>query len=183
MEAGLDSLGELLPHPVSSWLAAACLLGWLILRAANWCSADNTCACVLHLLVAGAVELRNTLNSKFGVDLPPTVTLDYPTIAALAAYLAANATSALAAGAANEAAGDAASVTGSDYSWSDGYSDSLGSSLALAELPPAPLVAVAAVSGTLPGSGCITSVAEDAPSGVLRCQSLLSAVSAPWLDL
>ena len=118
------------------------------------------------------MELRNTLNSKFGVDLPPTVTLDYPTISALAGYLAANAASALAAGAAEDAASDAASVTGSDYSWSDGYSDLLGSSLALAELPPAPLVAVAAVSGTLPGSSCITSVAEDAPSGARLCASL-----------
>ena len=126
------------------------------------------------------MELRNTLNSKFGVDLPPTVTLDYPTISALAGYLAANATSALAAGAADEAAGNAASVTESDYSWSDySYSDSLGSSLALAELPPAPLVAVAAVSGTLPGSDCITSVAEDAPSGALCSQSLPS--QHPWL--
>ena len=142
---------------------------------------------VLSLPLAGAVELRNTLNSKFGVDLPPTVTLDYPSIAALAAYLAANATSALATGAAADdgAACDAASVTGSDYSWSDGYSDSLGSSLALVELPPAPLVAVAAVSGTLPGSDCIASVAEDAPSGALlhelgrACNGLLRML-APY---
>ena len=34
------------------------------------------------------VELRNTLSSTFGVDLPPTAVLDYPTSAALAAFLA-----------------------------------------------------------------------------------------------
>ena len=31
-----------------------------------------------------AVELRNSLSAKFGLDLPPTVTLDYPSVAALA---------------------------------------------------------------------------------------------------
>ena len=36
----------------------------------------------------GAVELRNALQSRFGVDLPATVTLDHPTIAALAQYMA-----------------------------------------------------------------------------------------------
>jgi len=38
----------------------------------------------------GAVELRNALNSAFGVDLPPTVTFDHPTIAALAGFIVAN---------------------------------------------------------------------------------------------
>ncbi len=33
--------------------------------------------------------LRNALNSKFGVELSPTVTLDYPSVAALASHLAA----------------------------------------------------------------------------------------------
>ena len=36
----------------------------------------------------GAVELRNALGAAFGLDLPPTVTLDYPSIAALADYIA-----------------------------------------------------------------------------------------------
>ena len=36
----------------------------------------------------GAVELRNALSAAFAVQLPPTVTLDYPSIAALAAYIA-----------------------------------------------------------------------------------------------
>ena len=35
----------------------------------------------------GAVELRNSLSSAFGVDLPPTAMFDYPTIAALARFL------------------------------------------------------------------------------------------------
>lgn len=37
---------------------------------------------------AGAVELRNALNDKFGIELSPTVTLDYPSVAALAAHIA-----------------------------------------------------------------------------------------------
>ena len=35
----------------------------------------------------GAVDLRNSLNSAFGLDLPPTATLDYPTVDALAKYI------------------------------------------------------------------------------------------------
>ncbi len=35
-----------------------------------------------------AVELRNTLSSRFGVDLPPTAVFDYPTSAALAEFIA-----------------------------------------------------------------------------------------------
>ena len=37
---------------------------------------------------AGAVELRNALIGAFDVDLPPTVAIDYPTVAALAAFIA-----------------------------------------------------------------------------------------------
>ena len=37
----------------------------------------------------GAVELRNALGAKFGIKLPATTTLDYPTVSALAAHLAA----------------------------------------------------------------------------------------------
>jgi Phosphopantetheine attachment site len=39
--------------------------------------------------MAGAVELRNALNDKFGIELSPTVTLDYPSVAALASHIAA----------------------------------------------------------------------------------------------
>ena len=35
----------------------------------------------------GAVELRNSVSASFGVDLPATVTFDYPTIAALAQFV------------------------------------------------------------------------------------------------
>lgn len=36
----------------------------------------------------GAVELRNSLASRFGVELAATVTIDYPTAAALAMHIA-----------------------------------------------------------------------------------------------
>lgn len=39
----------------------------------------------------GAVELRNALGARLNVDLPATVTLDYPSIGALAGYIAAKA--------------------------------------------------------------------------------------------
>ena len=47
---------------------------------------------VLYLMLSaanasGAVELRNALTSHFGVELPATVTLDYPSISALAGYI------------------------------------------------------------------------------------------------
>ena len=47
------------------------------------------------------MELRNALNDKFGVELLPTVTLDYPSVAALAAHIA-------------EQMSEAANVIGSD---------------------------------------------------------------------
>ena len=34
-----------------------------------------------------AVELRNAVSAQFGVELPATVTFDYPTINALALYI------------------------------------------------------------------------------------------------
>ena len=36
----------------------------------------------------GAVEVRNAVASKFGIDLPATVTFDYPSVAALAGFVA-----------------------------------------------------------------------------------------------
>jgi acyl carrier protein len=38
----------------------------------------------------GAVELRNTLASRFAMDLPATLTFDYPTVRALSQYLTEN---------------------------------------------------------------------------------------------
>jgi hypothetical protein len=35
----------------------------------------------------GAAELRNDLGSAFGVELPATISFDYPTIAALTKFL------------------------------------------------------------------------------------------------
>lgn len=39
-----------------------------------------------------AVELRNALGAKLNVDLPATVTFDYPSIGALAGFIASKAT-------------------------------------------------------------------------------------------
>lgn len=36
----------------------------------------------------GAVDLRNALSTQFAVELPSTVTFDYPTLPALAAFIA-----------------------------------------------------------------------------------------------
>lgn len=38
---------------------------------------------------SGAVELRNTLGDKFGIELPPSLALDFPTVSAIAAHIAA----------------------------------------------------------------------------------------------
>ena len=36
----------------------------------------------------GAVDLRNALSAEFGVELPATTTIDYPTLPALATFVA-----------------------------------------------------------------------------------------------
>ena len=40
----------------------------------------------------GAVELRTQLADAFSLDMPATLTFDYPSIAALAGFIAANST-------------------------------------------------------------------------------------------
>ena len=37
---------------------------------------------------AGAVQLRNAITERFGVELPPTAALDFPTVKALAGFVA-----------------------------------------------------------------------------------------------
>lgn len=37
---------------------------------------------------AGAVQLRNAITERFGVELPATAALDFPTVLALAGYVA-----------------------------------------------------------------------------------------------
>ena len=38
----------------------------------------------------GAVELRNALGARFGIEMPATLTFDHPSITALAAYVSAS---------------------------------------------------------------------------------------------
>lgn len=40
------------------------------------------------MLASGAVELRNAVTASYGLDLPATVTFDYPSVSALAGYIA-----------------------------------------------------------------------------------------------
>ena len=95
MEAGLDSIGA----------AGACLLccrgccGWaggpqpppgcgLVAAWALWARTSLACCPLLCVAPgAGAVELRNAVGARFGIDLPATVSFDYPSIDALAGYI------------------------------------------------------------------------------------------------
>lgn len=80
-----------------------------------------------------AVELRNALEKRAGIELPSTLVFDYPTVAALAAFLASKV-------AASQAAdGSAGAGAGSDAG-SDGWLSDEGSlgSMELALLDAAP---------------------------------------------
>ena len=74
--------------------------------------------CCTHAcsLCAGAVQLRNAMTERFGVELPPTAALDYPTVLALAGFVAHNVAPAAAGGAL--AAADAGFELDDSY-WSD----------------------------------------------------------------
>lgn len=119
MEAGLDSLGDpclhLAPRPASS---GACLqLTKMLSTARQCCLGFPECIADQHATsrrgvvcggvsgkgaagsrggggAAGAVELRTGLAAEFRLDLPATVTFDYPSSSALAAFIAAQLTDA-----------------------------------------------------------------------------------------
>lgn len=44
--------------------------------------------CPAPLILLGTVELKNQISKEFGIDLPATVTFDYPSIEALANFIA-----------------------------------------------------------------------------------------------
>ena len=82
MEAGLDSIGEV--------LAVAALCACMPVRKAqpHVCLSLSPSTLLNNNPCAGSVELHNAVNSQFDIDLPATVSFDYPTIAALAGYIA-----------------------------------------------------------------------------------------------
>ena len=68
-----------------------------------------------------AVELRNSLEATFRVDLPATLMFDYPSIAALASFITARAAEGAAADAANsQAAGASGPGSSAGGVWSNG---------------------------------------------------------------
>lgn len=80
---------------------------------------------------AGAVELRNAVTAKFGVELPATVTFDYPTVAALAGFVASRIAADPAPGAQQPAAPTAAAAA-SLPGFGSGLTEIFGSSNAVA---------------------------------------------------
>lgn len=113
MEAGLDSLGAV-------QVGGACMLPVRAVPAAsrschNCSSSTSALESPFPFLHA---QLRNTVAERFGVDLPPTAALDFPTIAALASHIAAQT------GSASEQAPGVAGVAAGAYLewWSDGGS-------------------------------------------------------------
>ena len=71
----------------------------------------------------GAVELRNALTAKFGLELPPTLIFDYPSVSALAAFVAAQLPAAAAAAAAAAATAPLAGRQDAGQSSSEGEGD------------------------------------------------------------
>jgi hypothetical protein len=108
MEAGLDSLGAVeLRHVVAVWAAASvhgkarCMHAAMLLPAAQQAQQLKPCRrypplscafCVKHNEHAWAVSCRNALSTSFRLELPATLTFDYPTVSAIAGFIAATAT-------------------------------------------------------------------------------------------
>lgn len=73
-----------------------------------------TCGCA-STHIAGAVQLRNAITEQFGVELPATAALDFPTVLALAGYVAQS----LGGAAKQNSAVALATVVSLDAAWSD----------------------------------------------------------------
>lgn len=110
MEAGLDSIGA--PDTSMSCVRFTDMLHVQDSRSSPGLGHDANV--LLTLCTAGAVELRNNVNAKFGIDLPATATFDHPTSSALAAYIASNVTPAVQVRAALTVCGCAGTVTMSE---------------------------------------------------------------------
>ena len=93
MEAGLDSLGEWALASTAGRREQHCWQCRSGCRPASSFLVFALCTSETNPALpsaAGAVELRNSLQTKLDAELPATLTFDYPSISALAGYLAAN---------------------------------------------------------------------------------------------
>ena len=111
--------------------------------------------------VAGAVELRNALSTRMGLQLPATIVFDHPSAAALARHLF----DTIAGVAADGPAGSASVTTAVEL---------MPASLLAAvqqQQQQRRLVGIAALSAVLPGGGSAQWLPIDAPIGglVLGC--------------
>ena len=107
-------------------------------------------------LPAGAVQLRNELTTSFGVELPPTVTFDYPTPAALAKFIAAQ-TAPTGAQLAPAGSGDADEGTALPEEGADSDAEAAAAANTPAPSAPAPAPAAAAAAAARPSMQDIVS--------------------------
>lgn len=110
---------------------------------------------------AGTVELCNLLSSALGIDVVPTVLVDYPTLTALASHLA----GAMPPTALARLAGAPSSMV---LLTADGpIQGNSAPQSPLSFLKPAdlPVLTVAGISAAMPGGKDIVPVARDAPTG------------------